>query len=290
MKGKFIGVISPLAFETTWYPKRLMLMFDGLAIDLSSQSSGYENYILNKSKNVIEKLTALGVLTTLSGLIVKNISEGERIPSISSTGSFLLPSDIRNDYEKFVSSPALGEIGLGGLRYSASELRKLKGIDAVAIGTSEQEEDIDATVHRTSVIRITLSEFPMPSDQINWENIIEFKSKTESQLQFQQLKVWMNKISKSGLKEYELKDELLEMINSYKQKMELSKMKYQKGFFEVLLTTTAEVAENIIKIKPSLAVKSIFTVAENKIKLLEEEQNIIGKEIAYVVSAKAKFL
>jgi len=57
----------------------------------------------------------------------------------------------------------------------------------------------------------------------------------------------------------------------------------------VLVTTTAEVAENLLRLKVSVAAKALFSVKEHKLKLLEEEKKTLGREIAYVVTARRTF-
>ncbi|WP_109831178.1 hypothetical protein [Reichenbachiella versicolor] len=284
---KFVGVVPPLAFETLWYPKRLMLMFDELALDLNRDLTGYENYILKKSDHEIQWLSDEGFLTTLSGLFKKE--RKKLFKEVSHDGLWLLPNSISKEFEKYLDSVAVPEISSTPLRFTASELRKLKNIDAIAISTPEGEQDIDAPITRSSTIRITLSEFPMPADNVPWENIFDFKSDKANTSKFIRLKSWMNRISKTGLKEYELQDELRELLYTYEEGLKLCNMKSQKGALEVILTTSAEVAENILRIKPSKAVSSLFSVREQKIKLLEEEKKLLGREVAYIVSANSKF-
>jgi hypothetical protein len=71
--------------------------------------------------------------------------------------------------------------------------------------------------------------------------------------------------------------------------MNIHKMKAQRGILEVLVTTTAEVAENLLRFKVSTAAKAIFAVKDHKLKLLEEGKKTVGREIAYIVSARKAF-
>lgn len=286
---KFIGVISPMAFETLWYPKRLLLMFDELVVDLNSKLSGYESYVINQSRNEIEWLADNGLLTVLSGLIAISNKPNLNKKQISISGDNILPKELGKSLNKYTESTLSAEMGSPHLREIASDLRSLRGLDAVVVSPPDKFQNVDSTVTRDSVVRISLSEFPMPSDSTSWENIIEFRKNEKHKIQFQHLKVWMNKMGKSGLTEYEVTDVLRDIIYTYKHELELSKMKVQRGTLEVILTTTAEVAENLLKLNVATAMKSIFQVNKEYLKLIEEEKKLDGREIAYLVSAQRRF-
>jgi len=268
--GQFVGVIPAFAFENLAYPKQLLLMFDSLAIDLGSAGlSPREREIVQAMMPELSYLINEEMLTLLSGLLASN----ELTPSESSM------LNARSTLAAGVVTPE---------RFNAQKLRS-KGIDAVPISHPYEDLDIDAEVTRDSAVRLTLREFPIPSDVTPWEGIQEFRCDKEARDRFWELKKWMNKAGKSGLKQYEVQDELRGLINDYNKSMSLHKLKQQTGTFEVVVTTTASVAEDLVKFKWSSAIKSIFQVRKQDIKLLEDESNLPGKEVAYIANANSRF-
>jgi len=268
--GQFVGVIPALAFENLAYPKQLLLMFDSLAIDLGmSGFSSKEQEIIRSIMPELSYLMKSELLTLLSGLLATN----EIVP----TGSSLIHAG-----QTLTSETVTCE------RFNAQKLRAM-GIDAVPITNPYQDMDIDSDINRDAAIRLTLREFPVPSEITPWESIEEFRQDPEARKNFWELKKWMNKVGKSGLKQYEVHDELRGLINDYDKSMKIHKLKHQTGSFEVVVTTTAQVAEDLVKVKWSDAIKSIFQVHKQNVKLLEDEQNNPGREVAYIANAKNRF-
>ncbi len=272
--GKSVAVIPPSAFASLGYPKQLLLMFDALAIDLSQKGLQSNNSkILKNSMAEIEWLAKSGMLTLLSGLQASNEMRPSR-EAIERARQTLNYSSrhFAYDYERF----------------DAFLLRK-KGIDAVPIMNQCENVDLDAEVDRDEVIRLTIREFPMPSDKTPWEAIQDFKKDQEAQDKYMALRKWINKTGKSGLQYYEVKDELMGLLNEYNKSIALHKMKHQTGTLEVVVCTTAEILENLARLKLSSAMKTIFSINRQNIKLLEDERNIPGREVAYISNAIQRF-
>jgi hypothetical protein len=264
--GQFVGIVPPAAFGTLWYPKQLLLMFDRLAIDLGTKGlDSEERSILQAAMPEINSLVQLEMLTLLSGLLA---SKSDR------------PS--RSELVRARSTIVRGSVTPE--RLNALELRK-KGIDAVPLMRSGFTADADAVADRDAVIRITLREFPAPSDATPWESIQDFRKDQSARDKFWELKRWINKTGKAGLKEYEVMDELGSLMSDYNQCVKLHKMKTQASVLEVLVTTTVGVAEDLVKFKWSSAAKSLFKVGRENIALMEDERSMPGKEVAYIADA-----
>lgn len=248
--GQFVGVVPPSAFATLGYPKQLLLMFDSLALDLGAVGLSLEDRKIIKDSMVeINWLLKSEMLTLLSGLQASN----ELRPSEQSI------EHARN---------TLGVSQVTHERFNAYLLRK-KGIDAVPIMSPFEDLDIDAEADRDAVIRLTIRSFPVPTDITPWEAIADFRSDKEARGKFWSLKQWINKVGKNGLKNYEVTDELKSLLNEYSKSMNLHKLKNETGVFEVLVTTTASVAEDLVRFKWSSIVKSVFQVHRQGVKLLE---------------------
>jgi hypothetical protein len=233
---KFVGVIPPISFKNLWYPKQLLLMFDKLAVDLANNLSDYENRIITQSRLEIDWLVSEGLLTTLSGMIADN-KPGMDKTNVTVSGSFFLPSSIANHLNRFAQTTFKGYNGLQDLRTIASRLRELESLDAVAVGLPDTPIEVDKKADRDTVIKITLNQFPIPTNTTSWENILDFKQNSKSIEQFTRLKSWINKISTKELKAFEVEDELQEIIHAYEHEMKVSKMNCTDGALEVIVAT-----------------------------------------------------
>jgi hypothetical protein len=290
LHGRFVGIIPPISLKTMGELKRLLLMFDRLALDLGSGGlSLVERRILSDAKKDIDWLSQEQFLTTLTGLVTD--STPARINSaLSVRGGDLLDLGYRG------ASRMAGRVGgmmkvVSGraLRVTASELREKFGVDAVAVPNSLESENVDAPVGYEAVVRITLREFPVLYDSTPWSQIIEFRSDEDTRSQFPRLKQWINKSAKAGLKEHEVADELRELVYEYQSGMRLHKMKVASGELQMVVATTVDVAESLTRLQMTGANKGLYTVTDCKLSLLEEERRTPGREIAYIVSAKAAF-
>ena len=58
---------------------------------------------------------------------------------------------------------------------------------------------------------------------------------------------------------------------------------------ETLVTTTAEVAESLVKFKWSKLAKKLFEVRHKRIDLMKAEMALPGREVAYIVKARESF-
>ncbi|MGF7183819.1 hypothetical protein [Tunturiibacter psychrotolerans] len=279
-----------MSFKNTGELKRLLLMFDRLALDMGSAGMSHlEQRILSDAKKDVDWLSQQQLLTTLAGLVTD--STPTRLTSaLPVQGGDLLDLGYRG------AAGLTGRIGgmmkvVSGkaLRVTASELREKFGVDAIAVPNSLESENIDTPVGQEAVVRITLREFPVLSDSTPWNQIIEFRSDAEARSQFPRLKQWINKTVRTGLKEYEVADELRDLIYEYQLGMKCHKMKVGAGELKMVLATNVDVAESLTRLQMTGANKGLFTVTDYKLSLLEEERRTPGREIAYILSAKAAF-
>jgi len=264
--GQFIGVVPPSAFETLWYPKQLLLMFDCLAIDLGQKGlSSEDRAIMGRSMGEISWLINSQMVTLLSGLLASNSATPTR-------------KELQHARQTLVSSDITFE------RLNAKKLRDL-GIDAVPLTRSNVLNHADAVADRDTVVRLTLLNFPAPSDTTPWESVEEFRRDPDARRKYSQLKKWINETATHGLKQFAVVDELRGLISDYQKHIELHKMKARLGVWEMLVTTPAEIAENLIKFKWAKAAQAPFKAAKQIITLMEDEKKIQGKDIAYIVDA-----
>jgi hypothetical protein len=91
------------------------------------------------------------------------------------------------------------------------------------------------------------------------------------------------------LTEVEVSDRLEALVNSYERALNLERMSRETGVVETLVTTTAEVAESLVKFKWSALAKKLFEVRHKQIDLMKAEMALPGREVAYIVRARERF-
>jgi hypothetical protein len=289
--GTFVGVIPPSAFGTVCYPKRLLLMFDSLALDTGQGGLKSIHQLLTAKDGDFRWLRDEGIVTTVSGLIGDGILGQGRVRTtpVEVVGGDLLGPVFGKHVDVVGRAAHLASTVQVALRHAAAKLRTLHGIDAVAIPSVATPQDVDSKANRDTVIRLTLTEFPSPSDDSSWRDIIEFRRDPQAKAQFARLKAWINKTAKLQLTQFEVHDELHQLIAQFEAHIRSHQMRPQPGVIEVVVTTTAEVADDLVKIHWPGADKSGFRIQRDKIRLLDEEKSSIGREVEYILSAHSRF-
>ncbi len=87
----------------------------------------------------------------------------------------------------------------------------------------------------------------------------------------------------------EVSDKLEDLISRYERTLKLEKMKRDTGVVETLVTTSAEIAECLVKFKWSKVAKKLFEVRYKQIDLMKAEMSAPGREVAYIVKAREHF-
>jgi len=169
-------------------------------------------------------------------------------------------------------------------------LQDTKDLTAIPILSNSFSFNLNETKQsKSDIVQIIVHNMPEPTNIVPWEQILEFKRDTEARSKFLALKNWINETANGELSPNEIEEKLEYLLNQYEKHMELHKMKYYKGVFETIVTTTAEIAENLVKLKFSKIAQLPFTIKNKKIALMEEEMKAPGKEVAYISRAREEF-
>jgi hypothetical protein len=134
-----------------------------------------------------------------------------------------------------------------------------------------------------------LNELPIPSDAHSLEDILAFRDEARSEGLIQGLRVWINEMASGKLGPVEVSDKLEDLMFRYERTMQLERMKRDTGVVETLVTTTAEIAEALIKFNWSTAAKRLFDVRYKQSDLMKAEMSAPGREVAYIVKARERF-
>ena len=138
-------------------------------------------------------------------------------------------------------------------------------------------------------LSLIFKSLPSISTETSWEQIIEFKSDPDTKKKFLALKNWVNDISNSDMNEIHFIEKLEHNLNEYQEHMRLHKMKKASNNFELYLTCTAEILENVAKLNFSKSVKMFFEMGKQEMALWEAENSAPFKEVAYIDKANKHF-
>ncbi|MDQ1557315.1 MAG: hypothetical protein QOD32_375 [Pyrinomonadaceae bacterium] len=176
------------------------------------------------------------------------------------------------------------------VRLKSLLLREKKGIDAYPVIHRHLQSINTPQATKTDVVQIVINALPLIDWSTPWEQIIEYRSDPESKGKFLALKNWINDIARAKLPAAEVEDKLEWLIHDYQQHLNLHKLKTKTGAFETVITSGAELVEDLVKIKWGKVAKMLFSLNHRKVALMEAELKSPGREIAYILGAREKFL
>ncbi len=137
------------------------------------------------------------------------------------------------------------------------------------------------------VVSVVINEFPVPDKDVSLEKILEFKE--QNVMLRISLRVWMKNIASKEYQFNEFKEELADILETYKDSLKKHKIKFRNQVIKSILLTPFEMIEGLIKLTPSKSVKSIFNIFETRESLSEQESKLPGREVAYIINANEKF-
>jgi hypothetical protein len=167
-------------------------------------------------------------------------------------------------------------------------LRQLGTCDAVPI-TFGWSAPADREVTRQDVVQVVLNAFPTAGEDVPLEDVIAFRDESRSEGLPQALRVWMNEMASAKLSPIEVSDKPEDLISRYERALKLERMSRGTGIVETFVTTTAEIAESLMKFQWSKAARKLFEVRHKQIDLMKAEMGLPGREVAYIVNARGRF-
>ena len=155
---------------------------------------------------------------------------------------------------------------------------------------SEFHSDFGETsMQNTKIIKVVLNKLPIIDKSTSWEQVLEFKSDTETNKKLLALKNWMTDLSSRNLHANEISEKIDHLLNEYESHLILHRLKYENGSLQMIITTSLEVLENIARLQFSKISKSIFSFQEKELQLMIAERSAPGRELAFLGIANTHF-
>ena len=275
-----VGVLAQIDQQAL---KRHIVLCDRLAFagieDLIEAGSDEQPALVADIEWLLEK----EVLFDPRGIQIPPAKLAERHP--------LAVPEIRGSIEDAVRSMLnarrLEEIPQHFARLFAVMIREAHGVDAVAL--TELPGGVAGEENRSSVIRLVLSEFPIPNDSHGLQDLVEFAEQERKEGTIQGLRVCLNDLANSHGSLPEIKDKLEYLISQHVRALQAHRIQRQGGIIETVLVTTAEIAASLLTGRFRQALGKVVDIRATNAALMLEEMNLPGREVAYIVKARERF-
>ncbi|STD59304.1 hypothetical protein [Empedobacter falsenii] len=143
---------------------------------------------------------------------------------------------------------------------------------------------------KAETYNLILEDFPIIDVQgLSWEQIFDFKKDTEVCNSIWGLRNWISNISKSNKNINEIEEEYRYLKHKYENSIKLHKLKTSNSLFQTTIQTSAELIENIAKLKFRKITDLFFKFNENRISLMEAELKSEGNQLSYLFKINNKF-
>ena len=175
------------------------------------------------------------------------------------------------------------------VRLSSCFLNRFSSQDEAFPLLTTHKQSLIALPNQSKVLEVVLEKLPVPNENINWRQIVEYRSDPDSRGKFNALRTWMQDIARKDYTKQEIQERIEYLLYEYEKHLKFHKLKYSHSKLRIFVTTSLEILENTIKLKWGEVAKTIFSLTEKKYDLLESEFTGPGKEIAYLSNTKSSF-
>jgi hypothetical protein len=292
--------------------RRDLMLVDKLAIDdgqieLVRRAAGSLSFLHGKDpddalKHFDEDLKRLDKLGLICGMTLKDVELPEDIQRTVDT----IELNARRKLEKGLhvikaadgSSTVIDPVAsyaLNKLRADLLRARRLAITQStldkhlVPFATGKMASLFERSEGDARVLRVVLSSLPTPSPDTHWDDLIAFKSNPTTQLKLAQLRSWMTDMAVSSFDERQIQAKLEAALAEYRAHMQFCRIKTQMSCVEVLVVTTAEIVESMVRLKFGEGAKRLFQIFKENHALMEAELKSPGREVAFIDAASAQF-
>lgn len=170
------------------------------------------------------------------------------------------------------------------LRRNVALLRQA-GLPNVAIVGRLYQERHDAELS-CPVWKVICEEMPQLDTRASWQDVFDFRNEEKTQHLIRSLRRWARKTVAEDWTAAELEDEVRELLYEYETHIRIARMSANKGVLEILITGTADLAENLVKLRFGKIGSIVSALQERRVKLLEAEANAPGRELALLAELR----
>jgi hypothetical protein len=144
-------------------------------------------------------------------------------------------------------------------------------------------------IDTSAVAEVILRNLPVPVDDTPLESILEFRADSETRRHLDRLNVWMRRSAHSGAEVRDLYLEVEEGLHDFTAHMRLADMRYRNSDLRMLMTLPFAIVEEVIRLRPRMALEAWFDYRDRKANRLEVELSAPGGVFAYLYEAETRF-
>ncbi|MCP4338631.1 MAG: hypothetical protein GY799_07000 [Desulfobulbaceae bacterium] len=142
---------------------------------------------------------------------------------------------------------------------------------------------------RRKVLRVVLHNLPIPNSDTTWDRLLDFKFDDRTRHHLAQLRGWMVDVSAKEQSELDIATRLEAGLEDYRAHMRFSRMEADIGSIEAFVVSTAEIMENVVRLKFGAVAKGLFSLFKGNMATTKAELTSPGKQLAFIDAAQGTF-
>ena len=173
------------------------------------------------------------------------------------------------------------------VRRNAAVLLEAGADSAVVVGSLFEDRAARAGSH--PVWQVVIRQMPSLDVRAPWEDVLGFRREERTQHLIRSLRRWVRKIASEEWSESDLHDEVAEILFEYETHMKASRIGSASSVLRFLITGSAELAENLVKLRIGKVGSLIAATVNRNVNLLNDELKTPGHELALIPEMRARF-
>jgi hypothetical protein len=164
------------------------------------------------------------------------------------------------------------------LKRNAAMLRQAGITDVAIVGRIHSEASSAREAH--PVWEVIIKEMPDFDVRASWEDVFDFREEERTQHLIRSLRRWIRKVVTESWTAAELEDEIRELVYQYETHLNAARLHGGFGLLTCLITGTAELTENIVKLRLGKLGKMASAVVDRTSGYRRIELDAPGHELA----------
>ena len=138
------------------------------------------------------------------------------------------------------------------------------------------------------VIQLAINKVLVPDERTSWEDIFLLKEDREVRDRARKLRLWATKAAKNASSIAHAEEELTDLLADYERFLRAHRLSYQYAGFSSIITGSAGILEDIVKLKFEDLAKRLFSVKKAQAEMTFAEITAPGVELSLITYVNEK--